>query len=155
MIAALYVQISNLTTNICWWIKTASVGPGLVPKPWGWGPARHRMVWRSQYAYLATCIVSKTIWFVFTMVSEDDLSHLAAEHLQNRPIYLFASLQFECCNQTRVKQKGSNAMQVILARQKWSFWSHKHCPVRGQDLCRGHHPQCGLLADLCDPPHSP
>ena len=75
------------------------------------------IIW-SQCAYLATCIVSKTIKFVFTMVSEDDLSHLAAEHLQNRPICVFASLQFECCNQTRVKQKGSNAMQVILARQK-------------------------------------
>ena len=29
----------------------------------------------SQCAYLATCIVCKTILFEYTMVSEDDLSH--------------------------------------------------------------------------------
>ena len=40
----------------------------------------------SPCAYLATCIVCKTILFEYTMVTEDDLSHWEVHHLQSRPI---------------------------------------------------------------------
>ena len=40
---------------------------------------------------MVTCIVSKPVLFVFTMVSEDDLSHLEVQHLESRPIYVFAT----------------------------------------------------------------
>ena len=82
----------------------------------------------SQCAYLATCIVCKTILFEYTMVTEDDLSHWEVHHLQNRPICAkapFSPANGPCSTSTpTLKMKTYNIFlsTMVSHAQNWKVY---------------------------------
>ena len=82
----------------------------------------------SQCAYLATCIVCKTILFEYTMVTEDDLSHWEVHHLQSRPICAkapFSPANGPCSTSTpTLKMKTYNIFlsTMVSHAQNWKVY---------------------------------